>query len=350
MLNNTKKINNLLFRISLLSLFILINTSCSTKNHLSSHQTQFIVFGTEVNITIYSDNPKKSDQAIQDIQARFYQFHQDWHAWEEGGIVSKINQAIKSQQTIVVAEDVKAFIVKSQQLAQESNYLFDPAIGKLIQLWGFHGENWQGSPPSELQLQEWLNNRPSIANLQFDGLILSSTNPNVALDFGGNAKGLALDIAITTLKLSGIKNAIVNIGGDMRIIGNKYGKKNTPWVIGINNPFTPNQPLASINLQGDESIVTSGGYQRYFIWQGQRYSHIINPNTALPADNFASVTVIHSDATRADAAATAIMIAGHKQWQQIAKQMGIAEVLMIDQDQRIIMSPQMRDRIQIFNK
>lgn len=334
---------------SLFSFFLIASIGCSDKNHYTPHLSQFIAFGTEINLIIYSQKAPQSQKALENIQSQFYQLHLDWHAWEENGILSQINQAIKYQQAIKVPLEVKNFILKSQVLSKQSNYLFDPGIGQLIRLWGFHSENWQGPPPSKEKRQTWLESRPSIADLEFNGLILTSTNPNVSLDFGGNAKGLALDKAINILKQHQIENALINIGGDMSVIGNKGGDKNRPWNIGIKSPFSPNKPVARIQLQGNETIVTSGNYQRYFMWKDKRYSHIINPNTAWPADTFASVTIIHNNATIADTAATAIMIAGKKHWQEVATQMGIEKIFIIDQNQQIITSDKMQPRITIIS-
>ncbi|PLA74842.1 FAD:protein FMN transferase [Hydrogenovibrio sp. SC-1] len=324
---------------------------CSEPKPLPPVQQSFYVFGTQVNIEIV-DTPKPlAQQAIIDIEQRFHQFNRDWHAWEKGGILSKINQAIAQQTPIEVPSGVKEFIIKSQQLAAQSDYLFDPGIGQLIDLWGFHSEDWQGPPPSKAQIAAWLKNRPSIIAIHFEGNQLISNNRDVQLDFGGNAKGLALDIAINTLKQSGIRNAIVNIGGDMRIIGQKrpshaVSQDNTEaWHIGIQSPANPNKPIAWLEISGDESIVTSGSYQRFFEWQGKRYSHIINPNTGTPADAFLSVTVIHRDATTADAAATALMIAGPDNWQAIAKRMGITQAILIDQANQFYITPAMSERL-----
>lgn len=309
------------------------------------------MFGTQVNIEIV-DTPKTQAQlAITDIEKRFQQFNRDWHAWEKGGILSKINRAIAQQTPIEIPSSVKQFIVKSQNLAAQSNYLFDPGIGQLIALWGFHSEDWQGPPPSEAEIKAWLKERPSISDITFNNNQLISHNPKVQLDFGGNAKGLALDIAIETLQQSGIRNAIVNIGGDMRIIGDKRPihdqrtQAQQAWRIGIQSPLNPNKPIAWLAVSGDESIVTSGSYQRFFEWQGKRYSHIINPNTGTPADAFLSVTVIHSDATTADAAATALMIAGPNNWQLIAEKMGITQAVLIDQSNQLQMTPAMKNRL-----
>lgn len=321
--------------------------SCSSSTPNITQET-FYVFGTSVNVQIIETNSSQSNKAIQQIESDFHQFSTDWHAWEKGGIMGKINDAIAAGKPIVVPQSVKDFIVKSQQLSKASNNLFDPAIGALVNLWGFHSEDWKGPPPSEAKIRAWLKNRPSIQDIHFDGLTLISRNQKVQLDFGGNAKGLALDMAIDSLHASGIKNAIVNIGGDMRIIGNKNPQKHQAWSIGIQNPLNPANVMATVALQGDESIVTSGTYQRFFEWQGKHYNHILNPNTGYPADNFLSVTVIHPDATTADSAATALMVAGPQDWQAIAKQMGIDQAFMIDRTGQHHMTPKMRSRLSLI--
>lgn len=308
-------------------------------------KAELLVFGTLVQITTYTETAPQAKQAIQKVEQRFQAFHHEWHAWEKGGIVSKMNQAIADQQPIRVADSVKAFIIKSQKLAKQSDYLFDPGIGQLIEMWGFHSEHWQGPPPSEAQIQNWLNQRPSIADLYFEGNTLHSRNERVRLDFGGNAKGLALEIAMQELRQAGIQNAVVNIGGDMRVIGRKNQQA---WSIGIQNPQQPSQALAMLKLAGDESVVTSGTYQRYFEWQGQRFSHILNPNTGRPADHLVSVTVIHKDATTADAAATALLIAGPEHWRETASKMGIKQALVIDQQGNIEQTKAMAKRSQLL--
>lgn len=312
-------------------------------------QEVFYVFGTEVRVEIVDAPQAKAEHAIQGIEATFQQFNQDWHAWEKGGILGNINDAIAAREPITLADSVKHFILKSQTLAAESDYLFDPGIGQLIELWGFHSEDWHGPPPSEETLQAWLKSRPSIRDIYFKDNALYSRNPNVRLDFGGNAKGLALDLAIESLLHAGIQNAIVNIGGDMRIIGSKNPENHQAWRIGIQDPDHPNTALASLQINGDESIVTSGTYQRYFTWKGKRYSHIINPNTGYPADHFISVTVVHPDATTADAAATALMIAGPSGWEKIARQMGINEAFMVDENRQTYATPTMKKRLHLLD-
>lgn len=325
---------------------LLLSGCENSSESLKATHSQILVFGTYVDLTIYSNDTQKAEQAIQQVEQRFQQFHSEWHAWDKGGIVSKINQAIVEQQPIDLPDSIKAFILKSQALSAQSNHLFDPAIGQLISLWGFHNEQWTGPPPSDEAINHWLKNRPSIADLTFIGSTLTSNNRNVQLDFGGNAKGLALDIAMQQLAQAGIANAIVNIGGDMRAIGSKNGQ---PWRIGIQNPAKPTQAIAMVELSNNESVFTSGTYQRFFDWQGQRFSHLLDPNTGRPADGFASVTIIHSDATTADTAATALLIAGPTRWKTIAKNMGVEHILIIDRNGQILQTKSMAKRVKLLD-
>jgi len=320
--------------------------SCSTQKQIA-HQTTIVVFGTLVDIVIYHDQGKElsAQAAVQQVEQQFHQFHQQWHAWEQGGIVSKINQAIKEQKPIEVANSVKQFILKSQTLTEQSQGLFDPGIGQLVALWGFHADEWLGPPPKNQLIHHWLASQPSLLDVYFQGHVLHSHNPNVQLDFGGNAKGLAIDMALASLLKSGIQNAIVSIGGDMKAIG---AKNNQPWSVGIQDPKNPTHLFASIQLQDQESIVTSGTYQRYFEWQGQRYTHILNPKTGYPAQSFASVTVLHPDAITADAAATAILIAGPKNWLAIAQSMGINYVFGVDNQGQIFQTEAITHRINLL--
>ncbi|WP_321326219.1 FAD:protein FMN transferase [Thiomicrorhabdus sp.] len=329
--------------IALILPFTLLS-GCQSEE-LPATKGSLVVFGTFVEIIVYDKDIASAQKAITQVEDKFRVMHKEWHAWEKGGIVSKIDQAIKEQKPIKVAQSVKDFIVKSQQLSQESQGLFDPGIGSLIGLWGFHSEEWKGPPPSEQKIKDWLKSKPSIADISFKGDVLTSSNKDVRLDFGGNAKGLAIDIALDTLEKAGVKNALVSIGGDMKVIGNK---NHQAWSIGIESPTNPKTAIAQIALNSGESIVTSGTYQRYFDWKGQRYSHILDPNTGYPAESFSSVTVIHPDAITADSAATALLIAGPNNWLKIAKSMGVTQAFCIDQSGKIYQTPSMAKRIKLL--
>lgn len=326
----------------LFPLLALLLSACAPERAQMIEQT-FYTFGTEVSIQIHHPNADQAQAAIRDIEQAFYRFNDQWHAWQPDSMVSQINQALAAGQSIEVDAQTRVFIETTQQLSQQSDYLFDPAIGELIALWGFQ-QAGDFTPPSEQARQTWLVSRPSIADLYFIDNRLASHNNKVKLDFGGNAKGLALNIAAEHLATHGIKNALINIGGDILVVGQRQDQ--SPWRIGLTDPHQPQQAIAQLKAYDGDHIFTSGTYQRYFEWQGQRYSHIINPNTAWPADSFASVTVINKDAIRADTAATAILIAGPEHWQRIAQQLQVDKVMTIDQQGQVYVTAAMQHHLQ----
>ncbi|WP_235584667.1 FAD:protein FMN transferase [Thiomicrospira sp. WB1] len=309
-------------------------------------QSRFPVFGTFVTLSASHVTPDQARPVFARIERTFHSMHTQWHAWQPEGTLYRINQAIARGEPIEVPLSFKRQIEKTQALTRASDGLFDPAIGSLIALWGFHSEHWQGPPPSQAQREAWLKHRPSILDLWFDGLTLHSHNRRVQLDFGGNAKGLALDRAAEQLQAAGIDNAIINIGGDMRVLGERNPQKHQAWSIGIQHPDHPGTTLAAIAVHGNESLVTSGTYQRSFEWQGQTFSHILNPNTAAPTDFFVSVTVAHPDAVTADTAATALMVAGPSGWQRIAGRMGIDQAFLVAPGGQCFATTAMAKRLQ----
>ncbi|MCG8426521.1 MAG: FAD:protein FMN transferase [Chromatiales bacterium] len=230
------------------------------------------------------------------------------------------------------------------ELSAQSDGLFNPAIGHLIDTWGFHSNDPEGhQPPEPATLKKLLADNPQMGDLQLDGISLKSINPNVKLDFGAFGKGYGISLAMQHLQQLGIENAIINAGGDLQAIGSRNG---APWRIGIRHP-SGEGVIATVETRGNESVFTSGDYERNFTWKGRRYHHIIDPRTGYPAEGTRSVTVIDSDATRADAAATALFIAGPNQWFNIAQQMGITQVLLFDEAGYIHITPDMAARVEL---
>jgi thiamine biosynthesis lipoprotein len=182
-----------------------------------------------------------------------------------------------------------------------------------------------------------------MADIQLDGIKMQTNNPALKLDFGAFAKGYAVDRAIEVLREEGIQNAVVNAGGDLRAIG-RHGDR--PWRVGIRHPRQPGI-IASVEVEGDESVFTSGDYERYFDWQGKRYDHIIDPRSGFPAHGLSSVTVFTQQADLADAAATAIFVAGPKQedWLPVARAMGITGAMLVDEQGGVQITPGIRKRI-----
>jgi thiamine biosynthesis lipoprotein len=334
-------INTNLTYILTLALSAAFLTACNqTESQVSKHQLW--VFGTVVEINVWSDNLANTQQAVDEISSTFNAMHHQWHAWKPGRL-SDINRALRAGESIQLIDEERQFMQQTIDLSKQSNYFFNPAIGELIHLWGFHADDYPllTPPPTAEQIKTLTAQNISVDNLKINGMSLRSDNLNIWLDFGGIAKGYAIDQAVEILNKHHIDNAIINAGGDLRSIGSK---DKIPWRVAIQSP-TDWSMLAEIMIKGDESVFTSGNYQRYKEFDGQRYSHIINPTTGMPVVEIVSATVIAENGILADAAATALVVAGD-QWPQIANNMNINQVLIINEQLQCFGTPAMLSRLE----
>ncbi len=312
---------------------------CSKNN--GAYNEQILAFGTLVEVQIWGIDEKNGHQAVEAISKDFEYMHQAWHAWRPG-VLGRINQLLPMGKTFSVAPSVIPLIKLAKNLSGKSGQRFNPAIGNLIGLWGFASDlPPKGPPPTVQQIEDTLAKKPSMDDIILDGISIRSTNPAVRLDFGGFAKGYGVDQAITHLREMGIKDAVVNAGGDLRAIG-RHGDR--PWRVGIRDP-RGSGILASVEVEGDESIFTSGDYERFFEYDGIKYHHIIDPRSGYPARGAISVTVFHDNAAEADAAATALFVAGPEDWFEVAQAMGVHGVMLIDTNGTIFMTPSLKNRI-----
>jgi thiamine biosynthesis lipoprotein len=306
-----------------------------------------LTFGTLVDITLYDVDKDLAEKAFEMLQRDFDQYHQDWSAWTDGDLAqlnAKLQQGLKAE----IPPQLVPLIRNSMELSRLSNNFYNPAIGKLINLWQFHKyQDADIKPPADEQIQALIRSNPRLSDLHINEQnIVYSDNPDVSLNFGAYAKGYAIALSITRLQALGIDNAVINAGGDLSVIG-QHGDR--PWNIGIRDP-RQDSILASVEVQNDESVFTSGDYERFYYYQGRRYHHILDPRTGYPTQDAQSVTVIHQNAGLADAAATALFVAGSKNWQNIARNMGIHLVMLIDAEGNIQMTPAMEKRIKFLNK
>ena len=305
---------------------------------------ELYVFGTIVEIKLWGASPEEAGHAFMEIQQMFQAMHRDWHAWEPGLLV-EINKAFAEGKSATADEDIVEMIRRSQPLEGSTGGRFNPAIGALIRLWGFHTSDYpiEGPPPSQAQIDEILDHHPSSNDIHIDGLQLSSDNPAVQLDFGAIAKGYAVDLTIERLRALGIDNAIVNAGGDLRAMGT-HGDR--PWRVAVRKPGGGN--VGSVQVQGDEAIFTSGNYERFRQDQTERYPHIIDPASGWPAKDISSVTVITDEGILADAAATALVVAGLEGWPAVAHVLGLDLVAVVDENGTVYMTPEMEKRLQFI--
>jgi len=309
------------------------------------HQ-DFYVFGTLVGVTVWDGDDARTHAAFNELQQRFQGMHRDWHAWEPG-MLTEINDAFARGEAATATEDILLMIRRAQEYESASGGRFNAAIGGLIRLWGFHTSDYPvlGPPPSAEAIEEWLQQEPSSLDVRIEGATVRSVNPAVMLDFGGIAKGHAIDIACSILRERGIGNAIVNAGGDLRAIGS-HGER--PWNIAVRSPG--GGVVASIETGRDEAIFTSGNYERFRQDVKERYPHILDPRTGWPVTDLSSVTVITDEGILADAAATAITVAGLADWLEVARNLGTGAVMLIDEHGVVHMTRAMSERVELLQE
>ena len=328
-------------RISILFLLVCLS-ACDNSSQQQRHSS--LHFGTLIDITLYGVSDEQATLAFQKMDGNFTYLHSAWSPWEAGSL-SRTNSLIKTQKKFSIGPSIWPLIEKSTELSLKTDGLFNPAIGELINLWQIHKhEDPDIKPPSDKEIQFLVKQNPTLNDLKINGIKIHSENPAVALNFGAFAKGYAIDLQMQILKDMGIKNAIINTGGDLKAIGSHNER---PWSIAIRHPRTDTW-LAKTETEGEESIFTSGDYERFYIYKGKRYHHILDPRTGYPAEDTQSVTVIHSDSGLADAAATALFVAGPEKWLDIASKLGLKQAMLIDQNGTIHVTPEMHKRL-VFN-
>jgi FAD:protein FMN transferase len=302
---------------------------------------QMYVFGTLVDVDVLASDRQAARNAIVDVSRNFTIQNRDWHAWKPGAL-GDLNRALAAGEEHLVEASLLPLLHEARELARASGGLFNPAIGHLVGLWGFHNDELPvGAPPHAAAIAQLVRAAPSMDDLAFNGDRVSSRNPYVQIDLGGHAKGVALDQALDRLAGQGFENALVNLGGNLAVSGDREGR---PWRIGVRHP-QGNGVLASLDVSGRMAVVTSGTYERYRQDGDKRYPHIIDPRTGQPASHVASATVLHADAARADVAATALVVAGAQAWPDVARSMGVDEVMIVDEQGRVQLTESMAKRV-----
>jgi thiamine biosynthesis lipoprotein len=324
-----------------LILTTLLLVSLAACQQPQEHRAELFIFGTLVEVKLWGASASRADEAFTDLQQMFQAMHRDWHAWQPGRL-TEINRAFAEGRPARADPDIVTMVRHSQEFERLSGGRFNPAIGGLIGLWGFHTSQYPiiGPPPGRQEIAGLLAHRPSSLDISIDGLQLVAANPHVQLDFGGIAKGYAVDRAIERLRQLGIEDAIVNAGGDLRAMGRRGDR---PWRIAVRKPG--GGVIGAVEVRGDEALFTSGNYERFRLDREERYPHILDPRTGWPVDGVVSATVITSEGVLADAAATALVVAGLEDWQQVARAFGLDQVLLIDESGTVYLTAEMAARV-----
>ena len=261
-----------------------------------------------------------------------------WHAWEDSDL-TRFNRALASGGPVEIPASLEPLVSLSQEYFAASEGRFNPALGKLIQAYGFHADEVDVELIAEIG-----NPLPGMNHLEIEDGMARSRHAHLQLDFGGIAKGYALGLIRDYLDANGIEHYLVNAGGDLIVAGNRFGK---PWRIGIQNPYAPGA-VASIELEGRYSLFTSGNYRRRFHRGDGEIHHIIDPRSGESATGQSSATILSKDPVRADVAATTFMIDGMQQYSELARALRIEHFLVIGESGQLIVSRSWAEKVRII--
>lgn len=323
----------------------LLSSGCDTGPQSFRHQ--FYAFGTLVTIDFFDTDARSDKTAAAAIQLRTRDIDLNWYPWREQngkpvGELQRINAAIAAGQPIEVSPKLAELLRRSSQIESRSGGTFNPAIGHLTELWGLQDlARPHTSLPDKRDLDKWLAESVSSADLTWDGNTLRSSSPAVMLDLGGIAKGAILQQFVEIVRMAGITDAIIDLGGDLTVMGNVHGRAAR---IGIRSPRSEDV-LAWLEVGDGETVMTSGDYERYFEYEGQRYQHILDPRNAYPVQHTISATVVHRDPVLADAAATALLVGGPAEFEQLCAAFEIDEALLVAASGELRLTPAMEKRL-----
>lgn len=289
---------------------IVLLVGCTSNPKRNYTQINGFAQGTTYNISYFDQQQRDFSTSIQEILEKV---DSSMSLYRENSIINNFNRSEKGMEVdSLLAQVVNLSLLYSTQ----SSWAFDITVGPLAKVWGFHAK--RGEMPDELSIDR-LKNLTGPDMISIDGNLISKKSPEVMIDVNAIAQGYTVDLLAEFLEIKGVKDYLVELGGEIRTKGISSRGKN--WLVGVDKPV--DNAMSGENLQAiiglsGESLVTSGNYRKFFVREGVKYSHTINPVTGYPVTHsLLSATVIDSTSARADALATAFMVMGvdkAKEW------------------------------------
>ncbi len=302
---------NIMYRKNILVIVIVVGIIFTYLFHkekflIPVSRTQ-ILMDTVVTVKVYGNDRKYLETILDEVFSKIKNLSELLNNYNKKSEIHKIN-ANAGIAPVKVSSVTIDFLLKSKALCLQTDGYLDITIGNTLNLWGFATDT--PHVPEESDLKESLKYKGlNLIKIDKNNSTVFILKKNVDIDVGAVAKGYIIDKVVEFLQSKKIVKAVVNAGGDIRFVG--FKDKGKSWRVGIRNPLSNNESsvIKVINI-GDWSVVTSGDYERYFIKNGKRYHHIINPFTGFPANKVHSVTVTAENAFLADGIATAVFVMG----------------------------------------
>ena len=313
--------------------------SCSPRGK-STYQKSMALMDTFVTLTVVSDSADSANRAMESAFATIEKFGNLINFFSDTSELSAINRDAGVRE-VRVSSDTLGVVERAIYISEISGGAFDATIGPEVKLWDFHKK----IRPSDAVI------RKNIGLVNYRNIVVDHAKSTVFLrekgmlmDLGGIAKGYVADLALAVLRRSGIRAGIIAVAGDIRAFGRR--PDGSLWNIGVQNPRQKDKSdeIMAVLKMTDKAVSTSGDYQRYFIEDGRRYHHILDPKTGYPADRCRSVTVVGGNGIYADGFSTAVFVLGPERGMELAEKYGI-DAVIVDSSGEVHLTPGVRDII-----
>ncbi|MEW5816332.1 MAG: FAD:protein FMN transferase [Spirochaetota bacterium] len=305
-------------------------------------KTEFLL-GTTCTIKLYD---RTTSAVFEKAFARIREIESEMSVTDERSELSAVNRAAGSA-PVPVSEDTFFVCSKAYEYSLKSGGAFDISIGPIVTLWGIGTEHARVPVPDEIrQRLSKVDYRKIVLNEKEGTLFLKEKG--MGLDVGGIAKGFAADEVVKVLKADGINRGIIDLGGNIYAFGKKSPKQS--WRIGIQEPGKERGSYIGIVEVENTSVVSSGNYERFFIKDGVRYHHILDPKTGYPVQNgLTDVTIISRSSIEADALSTAVFVLGIERGFQLINSLKGVEGIMLTEDHKIYLSSGIKKTFKLTN-
>lgn len=341
----------------LLILVILCNlTACGT-NEKKRYEASFLeLFDTVTKIVGYADSEEEFTKYSQMIYDKLKEYHELYDIYNNYDGISNIKTINDNAgiQPVKVDKRIIDLLKYSKEAYKFSNGKKNIAMGAVLSVWlqyrteGINDPENAKLPPMDLLKEKAQHTNIEDMIIDEEASTVYLKDPEMSLDVGAVAKGYATEQVSIYAEENGLKNCLISVGGNIRAIGGRFGKNNKeePWNVGIQNPDleSENANLYILNLK-DYSIATSGIYQRYYVVDGKQYHHIIDPDTLMPAEYFASVSIVCRDAGMADALSAAVFNMPYEEGLKLIESFEDTEALWVYKDGTMKYSPGFSDYI-----
>ena len=283
-------------------------------SNLTLYQHDFHAMGSPCVLHLYCSSPEYFDNAVEQSITKVKELENQYSRYSSDSLLSDINRNAGTDKRFQLTDEFWTLLQYADTAYEISDGLFDVTSGVLRKIWDFKDKNIPeiSKINSTLSLVGW----PKIT-LSKDAFFLPDAE--MELDFGGIVKEYAADLLVDTLKLAGLQHGLIDMGGDISIIGPH--PSNNPWQVAICDPSNPNQAIAHIPLTSG-GLASSGDYQRYIILNDEKYSHILNPKTGWPIKGLAAVSIWAPQCVVAGTLATTAMLKGEVNGVEWLKEVG----------------------------